>query len=99
MGTANRQIQVGPGAQSFLAVAQNYNSGWKATLNGRALTPVRLDGWEQAYVVPAGSGGTVIMTFPADTWYRWRCSSEVCSWPPSAPRIGPPWPPIPAAGT
>ena len=69
-GTAKRQIQVGPGAQSFLAVAQNYNSGWKATLNGRALSAVRLDGWEQAYVVPAGSGGTVIMTFPADTWYR-----------------------------
>lgn len=69
-GTANRQIHVGPGARSYLAVAQNYNVGWKATLNGRALTAVRLDGWEQAYVVPAGTGGTVVMTYPANAWYR-----------------------------
>jgi arabinofuranan 3-O-arabinosyltransferase len=69
-GAADRRVEVGPGAQSYLAVAQNYNTGWKATLNGKSLTPVRLDGWEQAYVVPAGAGGTVVMTFPADSWYR-----------------------------
>ncbi len=69
-GAANRQIEVGAGAESYLAVAQNYNTGWKAVLNGRSLTPVRLDGWQQGWVVPAGAGGTVVMTFPADAWYR-----------------------------
>jgi arabinofuranan 3-O-arabinosyltransferase len=69
-GAANRQIKVGPGAESYLAVAQNYNTGWKAVLNGRSLTPVRLDGWQQGWVIPAGAGGTVVMTFPADAWYR-----------------------------
>ena len=69
-GAANRQIKVGPGAESYLAVAQNYNTGWKAVLNGRSLTPVRLDGWQQGWIVPAGAGGTVVMTFPADAWYR-----------------------------
>jgi arabinofuranan 3-O-arabinosyltransferase len=39
-------------------------------LNGRSLTAVRLDGWEQAYIVPAGAGGTVVMTYPAGTWYQ-----------------------------
>ncbi len=69
-GAADRQIKVGPGAESYLAVAQNYNTGWKAVLNGRSLTPVRLDGWQQGWIVPAGAGGTVVMTFPADAWYR-----------------------------
>ena len=69
-GAANRQIKVGPGAESYLAVAQNYNTGWKAVLNGRSLTPVRLDGWQQGWVIPAGAGGTVVMTLPADAWYR-----------------------------
>ena len=69
-GAARRQVRVGAGARSYLALAQNYNSGWKATLNGQPLTAVRLDGWEQAWILPAGSGGTVVMTYPADTWYR-----------------------------
>jgi arabinofuranan 3-O-arabinosyltransferase len=51
-------------------VAQNYNTGWHATLDGRALTAVRLDGWQQGWLLPAGHGGTVVMTMPADTSYR-----------------------------
>jgi len=62
--------QIGAGAAAYLAVAQNYNPGWHASLNGRSLTAVRLDGWEQAWLVPDGSGGRVVMTMPADTWYR-----------------------------
>lgn len=69
-GTASRQVRVGRGRGSYLAVAQNYNTGWKASLDGRPLTAVRLDGWEQAWIVPAGAGGTVDMSYPADTWYR-----------------------------
>ena len=68
--SATRSVQVSAGAASYLAVAQNYNAGWKATLDGRSLQSVRLDGWEQAWVLPGGRGGTVVMTMPADAWYR-----------------------------
>ena len=47
------------------------NPGWTATLNGHRLTPVTLDGWQQAFVVPAGAGGRVAMTFTPATGYRW----------------------------
>jgi arabinofuranan 3-O-arabinosyltransferase len=65
-----RVVAIGPGAASYLEVHENYNPGWAATLNGRSLTPVRLDGWQQAFVVPAGAGGTVTMSFrPAGTYH------------------------------
>jgi arabinofuranan 3-O-arabinosyltransferase len=65
-----RLVGIGPGAASYLEVHENYNSGWAATLNGQPLAPVRLDGWQQAFVVPAGAGGTITMTFrPAATYH------------------------------
>ena len=59
----HRTVKVGAGASSYLVVAQNFNIGWKATLDGRTLTPVRVDGWQQAWIVPAGTGGKVQMDF------------------------------------
>ena len=65
-----RVVAIGSGAASYLEVHENYDRGWAATLNGRPLTPVRLDGWQQAFVVPAGAGGTVTMSFrPAGTYH------------------------------
>ena len=65
-----RQLSIGRGAASYLEVHENYNPGWAATLNGQQLTPVRLDGWQQAFVVPAGAGGTVTLSFrPAATYH------------------------------
>jgi len=65
-----RRLDVGPGPAAYLEVHQNYNPGWAATLDGRALAPVRLDGWQQGFVVPAGPGGTVTLTFrPAGTYH------------------------------
>jgi arabinofuranan 3-O-arabinosyltransferase len=65
-----RQVSIGPGAASYLEVHENYNSGWAGALNGRQLTPVRLDGWQQGFVVPAGAGGTITLTFrPAATYH------------------------------
>ena len=58
-----RRLSIGPGAASYLEVHENYNSGWAATLNGRELTPVRLDGWQQGFIVPAGPGGTITLSF------------------------------------
>jgi arabinofuranan 3-O-arabinosyltransferase len=65
-----RRLGIGPGAASYLEVHENYNAGWSAALNGHALTPVRLDGWQQGFVVPAGAGGTVTLSFrPAAAYH------------------------------
>ena len=43
---------------------------WSGALNGQALTPVRLDGWQQGFVVPAGAGGTITLSFrPAAAYH------------------------------
>ena len=68
-GPENRSVRVGPGEQSYLEVHQNVNSGWVATLNGQTLRPVTLDGWQQGFVVPAGSGGEVRMTYQPENLY------------------------------
>ena len=68
-GPENRSVRVGPGEQSYLEVHQNVNSGWVATLNGQKLQPITLDGWQQGFVVPAGSGGEVRMTYQPENLY------------------------------
>ena len=70
-------MTVGPGGLSYLEVHQTANPGWTATLNGRQLTPVTLDGWQQAYVVPAGAGGTVALSFTPATGYHWLLGASV----------------------
>lgn len=65
-----RQLSIAPGAASYLVMHGNFNPGWGATLNGQGLTPVRLDGWQQGFVVPAGPGGTITLSFrPAATYH------------------------------
>jgi arabinofuranan 3-O-arabinosyltransferase len=66
----NRSIKVSAGPATYLAVAQNYNSGWTATLGSKTLKPVRLDGWQQGYVVPAGQAGVVKMVMTPDHVFR-----------------------------
>ena len=69
-GPDSQRLSVGPGMVSYLEVHENYNPGWAATLNGRPLTPVNLDGWQQAFIVPNGPGGTITITFrPAATYH------------------------------
>jgi arabinofuranan 3-O-arabinosyltransferase len=65
-----RTIRVAAAARSFLVVPQNVNAGWQAILDGRRLRPVRLDGWEQAWLLPAGSSGTVTLTYLPNTRYQ-----------------------------
>ena len=65
-----RQVSIGPGAASYLVMHGNFNPGWNAALNGHELTPVRLDGWQQGFVVPAGPGGTITLSFrPAAAYH------------------------------
>lgn len=64
-----RAVTVGSGAASYLTTYENFNDGWKATLDGKELTPVRLDGWQQGWRVPAGAGGNVTLSYEPATTY------------------------------
>ncbi|MGC5022712.1 alpha-(1-_3)-arabinofuranosyltransferase domain-containing protein [Micromonospora sp. DT47] len=66
----DRTVRVGAGGEALLVVPENMNAGWRATLNGRVLPTTRVDGWQQAWVVPAGETAEVRLTFVPDTAYR-----------------------------
>jgi arabinofuranan 3-O-arabinosyltransferase len=70
-GRTDRTIQVATGRAAFLVVRENANGGWRATLHGKALPAVTLDGWEQGWLLPAGASGVVHLEFapqPAVDW-------------------------------
>ncbi|WP_304528900.1 alpha-(1-_3)-arabinofuranosyltransferase domain-containing protein [Blastococcus haudaquaticus] len=67
---ARRVLSVSTGPEAVLRITENVNAGWRATLDGRPLESVVVDGWQQGYLVPAGSSGTVEVVFAADRWYR-----------------------------
>lgn len=54
----------------MLALRENTNPGWRATVAGQTLRPVVLDGWQQGWVLPAGLSGDVTLRFEPDTPYR-----------------------------
>ncbi|GAA1148821.1 alpha-(1-_3)-arabinofuranosyltransferase domain-containing protein [Ornithinicoccus hortensis] len=57
---------------SLVVVPQNANAGWRATLEEAAdapLTPVTVEGWQQAYLVPAGPATTLRAEFGPDRAY------------------------------
>ncbi|MEV8086073.1 DUF3367 domain-containing protein [Streptomyces nigra] len=73
-----RTLTVGSGAASYLTMYENFNDGWRATLDGDELTPVRLDGWQQGWRIPAGAGGTVRLSYePAVTYEAGLIGSAV----------------------
>lgn len=69
-GAASRSVTVAPGPEAVLAVPENANAGWVATMDGRELARTRVDGWQQAWIVPAGAGGVVSLAFTPDHTYR-----------------------------
>lgn len=70
-GPEHRTVQVpAAGVARVLTVHENANDGWRATLAGRALAPVRIDGWQQGWLVPPGSGGTLTLTYAPAGPYR-----------------------------
>ncbi len=71
-GTEHRTGTIASGDQAYLEVHQAAAPGWTASLNGKTLTPVTLDGWQQAFIVPAGAGGTVTLNFtPVNGYHLW----------------------------
>ncbi|MGX2997382.1 alpha-(1-_3)-arabinofuranosyltransferase domain-containing protein [Streptomyces sp. JNUCC 64] len=69
-GGDRRTVTVGAGDVSYLTTYENANDGWRATLDGKELRPVRLDGWQQGFEVPAGAGGRVTLVYePARVYH------------------------------
>jgi arabinofuranan 3-O-arabinosyltransferase len=67
---SRRVVRVAAAQQSYLVVNENYNTGWQARLAGRVLQPVRLDGWKQAWILPAGSRGLATLTYGPQVQYE-----------------------------
>jgi arabinofuranan 3-O-arabinosyltransferase len=66
----NRSLRIGPGGVSYVEIHENVNVGWTAVLDGRPLQAATLDGWQQAFIVPAGRGGTITLSFrPAGLYH------------------------------
>ncbi|MET7329371.1 alpha-(1-_3)-arabinofuranosyltransferase family protein [Nonomuraea sp. NPDC005650] len=68
--TSEREVKVTAPKDSFLVVNENYNAGWRAQINGKTLKPVRIDGWKQAWELPAGTSGTARLEYLPDRAYR-----------------------------
>ena len=60
---------VADGAEAVVSVPWNFNAGWEAELDGRRVEPIRVDGWQQGWVVPEGTGGTLTMRFAPQGTY------------------------------
>ena len=55
--------EVAAGAEAVVSAPWNYNAGWEAELDGRPVRAIRVDGWQQGWIVPAGEGGTLAVEF------------------------------------
>ncbi|SRX92580.1 hypothetical protein [Gordonia sp. KTR9] [Mycobacterium shimoidei] len=71
-GPAHRQVRVAPASASrVLVVPESINRGWVArTSAGDRLEPVAVNGWQQGWVVPAGTSGVITLTFAPNFAYR-----------------------------
>jgi hypothetical protein len=55
---------------TLLTVRENTNPGWVARLGGRRLPSIVVDGWQQAWVLPAGAAGEVRLSYEPGQAYR-----------------------------
>jgi arabinofuranan 3-O-arabinosyltransferase len=71
-GPSRREVQAPASATSrVLVIPESINPGWVArTSAGERLTPVAVNGWQQGWLVPAGSPGTITLTFASNSLYR-----------------------------
>lgn len=69
---AHREVRVTADQRPrVLVVPESINAGWVArTGAGTRLTPLAVNGWQQAWIVPPGTSGTVTLTFAPNSLYR-----------------------------
>jgi len=63
-------VQVTARTRSYLVVNEDFNAGWQARLGGVRLRAVRIDGWKQGWLLPAGTAGTVTLIYAPNARYR-----------------------------
>jgi arabinofuranan 3-O-arabinosyltransferase len=68
--SSRRVLRVTASTRSYLVVNENFNPGWRAVADGRQLRAVRLDGWKQAWLLPAGTAGVVTLTYLPNAIYQ-----------------------------
>jgi arabinofuranan 3-O-arabinosyltransferase len=71
-GPARREVRL-PDAKTsrVLVVPESLNAGWVAhTAAGTPLTAVAVNGWQQGWVVPAGTSGIITLSFAPNSLYR-----------------------------
>ncbi|RVX47566.1 arabinofuranan 3-O-arabinosyltransferase [Nonomuraea polychroma] len=68
--SVERSVRVTAPEDSFLVVNENFNAGWRAELDGQELRSIRIDGWKQGWQLPAGTAGTIRLTYEPDQLYR-----------------------------
>ncbi|WP_428847208.1 alpha-(1-_3)-arabinofuranosyltransferase [Nocardia arthritidis] len=62
---------VAPAGTQLLVLPLSTNVGWQAhTADGRTLSPIVVNGWQQAWLLPADAVGPITVSFPIDRWYR-----------------------------
>ena len=71
-GPDRREVEVpSSAAAQVLVVPESVNPGWHARgPDGAELTPVVVNGWQQGWVVPAQTSGTLTLSFASNAVYR-----------------------------
>ncbi|WP_370247490.1 alpha-(1-_3)-arabinofuranosyltransferase family protein [Nocardioides sp.] len=66
----HRTVAVAPGAAALLHLPENANPGWRAEIDGVALAPITVDGWQQGWLLPAATDDVrVDLVFAAQRSY------------------------------
>lgn len=69
--STHRVVDLQPATHArLLETSENFNDGWEARAGDTRLESYRVDGWRQAYLVPAGVSGPIDLTFAPDSTYR-----------------------------
>ncbi len=68
--STSRVLRVSAATASYLVVNENFNAGWRAVTGHGQLRAVRLDGWKQAWLLPAGTSGLVHLTYQPERLYH-----------------------------
>ncbi len=68
-GSSRRTVVVDAGDEALLSVPENFNDGWVAEVDGEDLTAVRVDGWQQGWILPAGEQVEVELRYRPQATY------------------------------
>jgi arabinofuranan 3-O-arabinosyltransferase len=67
---SQRQLTMTAGKRTVVGLGENFNAGWRGIFDGEPVATVRLDGWRQGFVVPAGKAGGLELVYGPDRAYR-----------------------------